>query len=67
MANDARNPKATALPVIAILVGLALIAVGVYARESIGSFASWLVMSAGIVIALALPALWRRRSNRPSE
>lgn len=64
MVDDSRRLGPIVLTVVLLLVGLGLIAVGVFTRDSIGYFASWLVMSVGIAIAVAVPALWRRRRNQ---
>jgi hypothetical protein len=67
MPSHAQDTKQIVLTVVAVLVGIALIAVGVFMRESIGSFASFLVISVGIVVALLIPALGLRRRNRTSH
>lgn len=67
MPSQARDTKQIVLTVVALLLGIALIAVGIFARDSIGSFASFLVVSVGIVVALVIPALGRRRRNRASR
>ncbi len=64
MTDEKEHPKPLSLFIGLLLAGLVLIAVGVFTRDTIGHLASWLVISAGIVIAILPPALWRRGRNR---
>lgn len=64
MTDETRRSKPLALLIVLLLAGLVLVAVGVFTRDAIGYFASWLVMSVGIVIAVGTPALWRKHRNR---
>lgn len=66
MMSDSRR-AGPLVSVVALLFGLALIAVGVYSRDMIGNFASWLLVSAAMVIAIAIPALRRRHTDKPLE
>lgn len=67
MANQSDRTEPLVLYGVMVLVGLALIAVGVFTRDSIGLFAGWLVMSLGILTALAVPLLWHKRHKSPPK
>lgn len=67
MNEGTRRPKSVVLITGCALVGLALIAVGIFTRDSIGYFTSWLVISVGMVIAIVPPALWRRNRDRQQK
>lgn len=67
MDDDSGRPKRILLTVILILVGGFLITAAVLARDSIGSFTSWLLIITALVIALAIAAPWRRHRNQRSR
>jgi membrane protein implicated in regulation of membrane protease activity len=67
MDDDSGRPKRILLTVILILVGGFLITAAVLARDSIGTFTSWLLIITALVIALAVTALWRRHRNQRSR
>lgn len=63
MAEPIRRTEPLVLYGVMILVGIGLIAIGVFSRDSIGLFAGWLISSVGIVTVLAVPILRRKRNN----
>jgi hypothetical protein len=67
MNEGARRPGPVVLIIGCALVGLALIAVGVYTRDSIGYFTSWLVVSVGMLVAIVPSVLWRRNRDRQQK
>ncbi|MEC5182406.1 hypothetical protein [Arthrobacter sp. CG_A4] len=64
MTDDVQRSKLIVLTVVLVLTGLALIAAGIYTRDSIGNFASWILVSCGMVVAILTPVLWRRKRGR---
>jgi cyanate permease len=64
MVDNSKRPGLIVLTVVLLLVTIALIFISVYARESLGTFASLLLMGVAIAIGPVIPALWRRKDNQ---
>lgn len=64
MINNSPRLGLVVLSIALLLIGVVLIFVSVLVRDSIGNFASLLLNAVAILIALAVPAMWRRRRNQ---